>query len=301
MTLTVGGNDLGFVPTLTSCLFMTDSECSAYLQSKVGAALNQLPASLDALYTSIRQKAPAADVQVVGYPRLFDLTGNCEQSGNWSIAKRTAINAIADQLAGMMHRLADSRGFTFVDIRDTFNGHGVCGGAPWINGPVYNNLAESFHPTANGQAVIASVIRFRNPMANASVDATSDSVSTGIRVAVGDKVSVTAGGSVLYGWEGQPECSGRPELDADGNRTLGAGHLCTPKLDGWSSRADLPVGTLIGRVGNGPWIKIGKSATFTADAAGELVLRVNDSNSTDNSGAFEAQITTQAAPVTSTP
>jgi hypothetical protein len=54
--------------------------------------------------------------------------------------------------------------------------------------------------------------------------------------------------------------------------------------------ADL--GTLIGRVGSGPWFRVGTSANFTSPATGRLILMFNDRACCygDNSGSIEVLI-----------
>ena len=42
-------------------------------------------------------------------------------------------------------------------MREAFEGHEVCSRAPWIHG-VRDQLAESFHPTADGQKAYAAAL-----------------------------------------------------------------------------------------------------------------------------------------------
>ncbi|MGH6630743.1 MAG: hypothetical protein ACREB3_13515, partial [Burkholderiales bacterium] len=40
--------------------------------------------------------------------------------------------------------------FTFSDVRGRFAGHGVCSGAPWINGPSVPMSIGPYHPNQTG-------------------------------------------------------------------------------------------------------------------------------------------------------
>ncbi len=50
------------------------------------------------------------------------------------------------------------RGFRFVDVRETFNGHEACADMPWINAST-NPGIYSFHPNVSGYTAYARVIK----------------------------------------------------------------------------------------------------------------------------------------------
>lgn len=149
VTLSIGGNDVGFAATVTQCLLGADSVCDRAVQAGETKARDELPAKLDATYGKIASAAPNAKVVVVGYPHVNEL-GDCGIPG-YSETKRERINKGADVLAGVIEDRANAAGFTFADPRGRFEGHGVCGDQAWINGPSAP-LTESFHPNVDGQA-----------------------------------------------------------------------------------------------------------------------------------------------------
>ena len=57
-------------------------------------------------------------------------------------------------------------------------------------------------------------------------------------------------------------------------------------------------GLMLGRIGNGPTMVVGKSATLTADRDGPLELRIHDGDAClgDNAGAIRMEYSVQAAP-----
>jgi lysophospholipase L1-like esterase len=149
VTISIGGNDVGFTNVVTQCLLLPDSVCADAVRASETKVRDELPAKLDATYAKIRAAAPHANVVVVGYPRLNTL-GRCNIPG-YTDAKRAVMNAGADVLASTISQRAAAAGFSYADPRQEFNGHGVCSGTEWINGPS-NPIQESFHPNVDGHA-----------------------------------------------------------------------------------------------------------------------------------------------------
>ena len=150
VTISVGGNDVGFSGVVQDCLLGSDGSCDDAVSAAEEKGRTELPGKLDTTYANIKQAAPNAEVVVLGYPRLNQPTGSCGIPG-FSEAKRQRINAGADALAEIISDRASAAGFKFADPRDVFDGHGVCSGSEWINGPS-NPLQESFHPNVSGYA-----------------------------------------------------------------------------------------------------------------------------------------------------
>jgi lysophospholipase L1-like esterase len=150
VSLTIGGNDAGFADTVISCTLGSESACTAKVNEARSYITGTLPGALDRTYRAIRQKAPNAQVVVLGYPRLFDTSSAGCGIGGMSLAKRRAINAGADVLAGVIRGRAEAAGFTFADVRDRFDGHGACASSPWINGLTILPPTDSFHPNTAG-------------------------------------------------------------------------------------------------------------------------------------------------------
>jgi lysophospholipase L1-like esterase len=146
VTITIGGNDAGFVNVISSCRFGSDASCRTAVNDAKNFATSTLPGRLDATYAAIRNRAPNARLIVLGYPRLFE-TGSCGLLA-MSTYKRTILNEAADVLATVTAARAAAAGATFVDTRPYFAGHGVCGANPWIRD--VSGLIEAYHPNADG-------------------------------------------------------------------------------------------------------------------------------------------------------
>lgn len=154
VTITVGGNDLGFVDVMTTCTLGGDKSCVNRVKQAKEFIESGLPAALDTTYAAIRQAAPNARLVVVGYPRLFEDVSKCR---SLSHTKRTAINTAANLLSDVTAKRAASAGATYVDVRDEFSGHGVCAATPWING-LTSPTSNSYHPNKAGQAGYAQAL-----------------------------------------------------------------------------------------------------------------------------------------------
>lgn len=150
ITITIGGNDAGFADLVISCTLGSDATCAAKVASAREYVTGTLPAALDRTYRAIRQKAPNAEVVVLGYPRLFDTSRATCGIGGMSLAKRRVLNSGADDLAEVIAERARAAGFTYSDVRDEFDGHGACASDPWVNGLVLLPPTDSFHPNTNG-------------------------------------------------------------------------------------------------------------------------------------------------------
>jgi lysophospholipase L1-like esterase len=150
VTITIGGNDIGFAPVLRTCVTDTDAACTAAVQQAKGDVTGVLPGRLAATYAAIRARAPRARLIVLGYPRLFELTPSCDASG-LDLYKRGLINDGADTLDEVIKTQAVAARATFVDVRPDFSGHGVCSDSPFING-ITSPITDSFHPSAVGYA-----------------------------------------------------------------------------------------------------------------------------------------------------
>ncbi|WP_250007141.1 SGNH/GDSL hydrolase family protein [Actinoplanes sp. M2I2] len=150
ISITIGGNDAGFAPTVLGCQVGTDAACLDKVATARTDITGSLPGKLDATYAAIERKAPNAKVVVLGYPILFDTaSASCGLAG-MSLAKRRALNEGAQVLNDVIEARARAAGFTFSDVRDEFAGHGICSSSPYLNGLTVVPPQNSFHPNVNG-------------------------------------------------------------------------------------------------------------------------------------------------------
>lgn len=160
VTMSIGGNDLGFAPIVAECLItdlFNENLCISTALAAGVAAKSSMPAKLDALYKKIKAGAPNAKVFILGYPHIFEL-GNC---GTFSLGEpaRKAINDSTSALNGVIREAATANGFTFIDAEKAFAGRGVCTTAPggaWLTDTSAGK--DLYHPNADGQEVYAVLL-----------------------------------------------------------------------------------------------------------------------------------------------
>ncbi|MFE6336826.1 SGNH/GDSL hydrolase family protein [Streptomyces sp. NPDC057806] len=74
VTVTLGGNDLGFADTLVQCV--TKRPCKDDVSAGLEAKMNYAASRTHDMLTDITRRSPQARVLVVGYPRLFPADGS---------------------------------------------------------------------------------------------------------------------------------------------------------------------------------------------------------------------------------
>lgn len=177
VTLSIGGNDIGFAHIGAACLKVNASifkqlndqyveNCRNVLNTDTMAKIQNL--GLAPLYAEIRQAAPYAQVYVMGYPRVLPAnpSSDCQAqayredgrkaTGNpfnqnatdgfigveTRISKDDAawMDEVVEKLNGKIAAEAAAAGFHFVDVTNAFAGHDVCN----------NNTDSSNRPWAHG-------------------------------------------------------------------------------------------------------------------------------------------------------
>lgn len=78
VTVTLGGNDLGFTETLTQCVVASQlgNTCKASVAKTLDAKLDYVASRTRDMITDISRRSPNARIVLVGYPRLFPADGS---------------------------------------------------------------------------------------------------------------------------------------------------------------------------------------------------------------------------------
>jgi lysophospholipase L1-like esterase len=150
VSITIGGNDVGFSSIMETCVLDSTSACESAVSKAEQYANNTLPGNLRALFADIKADAPNASVVVVGYPDFYDLSA-------WfciglSSGDHQALDNGINDLDGVLQTAASNAGFRFADVRPAFSGHELCDGSGWLNSINIFDIHTSYHPTATGQA-----------------------------------------------------------------------------------------------------------------------------------------------------
>lgn len=164
VTLTLGGNDIGF-GAISRCIVLTECTSASPAIVQAHARLAELPAELGAVYAEIRRRAPAAAIVVAGYPHVFPGGGQpAPGCALWlSPGEQTVFAQIQDKLgaaiaaavrrAGPNIRYLDpfAAGSAF-DSPDAKAGACAVSGGQMMNGIRPDFFDGALHPNALGQA-----------------------------------------------------------------------------------------------------------------------------------------------------
>lgn len=172
VTMTIGGNDVGFVPVLRDCIYFPVPDpqvqalipgrpgCRGRLDALVSARIANLTlptglpvfapsVSIPQVLTGVTTRAPRATIFVSTYPQLLGDTFvnpyGCQvgtlgpiplaitaDDGRWIREKGTQLNAAI--AASVAQARAQGRDVQLVGVDRVFDGHNLCdSGTPWLN------------------------------------------------------------------------------------------------------------------------------------------------------------------------
>jgi lysophospholipase L1-like esterase len=159
VTLTAGGNDVGFASAATTCVLHSSADCTMALNN-LAVKLDSVRRPLTDLLVSIKRQALTANVVVSGYPRIFD-TGDCGLLAI-SEANRDRMRSLQQMMNQIIQQAAADSSAQFADPDPLFEGHRVCDSDHWINqvsdAIVGGDPTAAYHPNQDGQAAMAEVV-----------------------------------------------------------------------------------------------------------------------------------------------
>jgi lysophospholipase L1-like esterase len=165
LTITIGGNDLGFRSVLERCMAVNCIHRGA--DDPLDAKIDALALRLPDVYRAIQAAAPGGRVVVVDYPRLFpdsdpsDPTPNCAAEGLISPAEGNYLNRKVERADVAILDAAREAGVDAIDVSNALEGGQLsCSGKQYLNhaSPQLKVLSGSFHPNADGQERLARVV-----------------------------------------------------------------------------------------------------------------------------------------------
>lgn len=191
VTMTIGGNDVGFTSVITKAVYSASSVFSANsLKDDLYDTISQfwetddgstsVATKLEKVYKEILQEAPEATLVIAGYPRLIYMDDENQTTNNWWCYYTEAyfINravAIFDNYIEQVVKSLNTDQAIYVDVKDAFSGHEAGADDAYINGLIllsetYENVDVSdimgklvsngsMHPNAKGAQAYASAVQ----------------------------------------------------------------------------------------------------------------------------------------------
>ncbi len=108
---------------------------------------------------AVHERAPSADVLLVGYPQLVPDSGTCPElplaEGDYPY-----VHEMLELLDENLRRAAEDADATFVDVYGASDGHDICAGdEAWVSGIVAQaGVAAPYHPFERGQRAVADLV-----------------------------------------------------------------------------------------------------------------------------------------------
>lgn len=170
VTMTMGGNDIGFGQIVTECatrspLNPLGAACKDFFTSggtdqlaeRIAATAPKIAGAVEAIH----QRAPHARVVLVGYPAILPDTGpGCFPLVPFSPGDVAYLRDVEKQLNAMIAEQAEANDAAFVDTYEPTIGHDVCQlpGKKWVEGLVPTAPAAPVHPNALGMEAMAVAV-----------------------------------------------------------------------------------------------------------------------------------------------
>lgn len=176
ITLSIGGNDIGFDDKLKACVM--PGTCYESYEDRLETALeiNNLFDRLVSNYTEIKGLMPRNKIYIIGYPSIAAENGNCAQNVRLNNDEIIFSNQLVRHLNKNIKAAADKVGVFYVDVEDAFKGQRLCEASSFaiaingltagddtdvpfttidLGGPIGN---ESYHPNAIGHELLKKAI-----------------------------------------------------------------------------------------------------------------------------------------------
>jgi lysophospholipase L1-like esterase len=159
VSLTIGGNDIGFSEVAQSCITLNpfSSPCKEKYDSgghdQLAERIEATAPKVAAVLQGIHARSPKARVYVLNYPAIFPETGNgCWPQMPVSFSDAPYLRATEQRLDAMIATQAAANGATLVNWYNASIGHDACKSSSvrWVEPLVPNNPAAPIHPNQSG-------------------------------------------------------------------------------------------------------------------------------------------------------
>lgn len=159
VSLTIGGNDIGFSEVAESCITLNPFSHPCLDKYDAGG-VDQLKARIEAtapkvaaVLQGIHSRSPAAKLYVVNYPAIFPETGfGCWPQMPIGFQDVPYLRSTEQRLNSMLATQAAANGATLVSWYNASIGHDACKGSStrWVEPLVPGELAAPIHPNQAG-------------------------------------------------------------------------------------------------------------------------------------------------------
>ena len=167
VSLTIGGNDIGFSEIALSCVTLNpfstpckdkyDSGGHDQIAERIAATAPKVAAVLQGIHT----RSPSAKVFVVNYAAIFPETGyGCWPQMPMGFGDVPYLRSKEKELNAMLATQAAANGATLVNWYNASIGHDACKGSStrWVEPVIPTNPAAPVHPNLAGMTGAAAIL-----------------------------------------------------------------------------------------------------------------------------------------------
>jgi GDSL-like Lipase/Acylhydrolase family len=167
VSLTIGGNDIGFSEIALSCITLNpfSTPCkdkyTAGGKDQIAERIAATAPKVDAVLDGIKARSPSAKVFVVNYAAIFPETGfGCWPQMPIGFGDVPYLRSKEKELNAMLATQAAANGATLVNWYNASIGHDACKGSStrWVEPVVPTNPAAPIHPNLAGMTGAAAIL-----------------------------------------------------------------------------------------------------------------------------------------------
>jgi len=179
MTVSAGGDDIGFGDIIRSCVAphlsprSSDNTCYGTYEDRLELTrlIDRTVPRWTALYKQLAGEDPGGQIYAIGYPQIAVADGNCGLNVHLNKGELGFAAGMIDYLDNAIRQASAKAGVAYVDVSQALTGHRLCETAGYnvaVNGLTAGTDGsvlgirvfgkESYHPNALGQALIEQAI-----------------------------------------------------------------------------------------------------------------------------------------------
>ncbi len=178
ITLTAGGNDVGFGDKILACLSILSNCRYAYTDSgraDLGNQVRGMYPKLKDLYHKTKDSSPEAKIYVLGYPQF--VSADNEICGALNVQLKQPVRAMIRESVTYLNKVikaaAESEGVMYINVENALGNHILCGSEkPYVTGLAltgklrdfglnlgFSEIQETFHPNSEGNKMLAQAFQ----------------------------------------------------------------------------------------------------------------------------------------------
>ena len=173
VTVGIGANDFTFFSDMIfDCLAVADRDprgtpcqlanADAAGRDRLRRNLANIRDNVAGVVTAITERAPDAQVLLIGYPQIIPSEGTCRARLPLAVGDYAYTRDLNLRLADAVRRGGMSAGADYIDLVAASQGHDICSDEPWIAGiRGKDNRAAGLHPYPAEQEAVAELVLAR--------------------------------------------------------------------------------------------------------------------------------------------